>query len=244
MDSNSNDDSRKKRDSTDVAEGDATKSEEKTKKLRAAKLRPTLSVKDSGFLDQLRSVVARPALDLEDALQLLVRIGNDSDHKEYLSEAKWVVFRLGHAGDASQIASCYRKRKLKQNETDSISKSCIESNSANGAQLDDAELEAKLAAGLGDGGSLPAVFSLVADIVGEDGEDRVFGAVALLSSGWEDSLKALRVEFFYVLNDDKYSDISGVLERRMWLRLSSLAVMTSNQLIVAEGLAKNRSEVA
>jgi hypothetical protein len=232
MDANPNDDSRKKRDSTDVVKGDTPKSEEKTKKLRAAKQRPLVSCKDFTFVDR-PAVPARSSLALEDALQLLVRMGNDSNIREYLSDTKWVNFRLGHAADASQIASCYRKRKQKLRETNAQPKN------------EDSSLEMTLADGLGSGDAPPSFFALLADIVTENVDSSPeLGAVALLSSGWEDSYKTLRVEFFYVIDDDNFSDVFGVLERRMWLRLSSLAIMTSNQLIIAEKLAKKPAKVA
>jgi hypothetical protein len=239
MDANTNDDSRKKRDSTDVVEADSAKSEEKTKKLRAGKQRPFVPCKDFKFVDQ--PAPARSALALEDALQLLVRMGNDNNLKEYLSETKWVNFRLGSVADASQIASCYRKRKRKQCDTDSLTEN--KTDSANIPLAEDPALEMTLVDGLGGGDSPPSVFAFLADIVSDIVDcRRVLGAAALLSSGWEDSLKALRVEFFYVIEDDNFSDVAGVLERRMWLRLSVLATMTSHQLILAEALAKAPSE--
>lgn len=153
-------------------------------------------------------------------------MGSDSNLKEYISETHWVSFRLGHAGDASQIASCFQKRK--QGETDSASVPPPE----------DTSLEISLVDGLGGGDSPPSVFALLADIISDnEASPQLLGAAALLSSGWEDSCRALRVEFFYVIEDAKYSDVAGVLERRMWLRLSSLAIMTSNQLIITEALS-------
>lgn len=246
MDANPNDDSRKKRDSTNVVEGDTAKSEEKTKKLRAAKLRSSVPCQDFECIDQ-PAVPAMAAFDLEDGLQLLVRMGNDSDLREYLSDTKWVNFRMGHASDASQIASFYTGTRLERKKcgTDSTSKN--RSGSTNAPLAKDVTLEMTLVDGLGGGDSPPSMFAFLADIF--DGNvdsttSRVLGAAALLSCGWENSCKTMRVEYFYVTDDEDYRDIAGVLERRMWLRLSSLAIMTSNQLIMAEAFAKKLSDVA
>jgi hypothetical protein len=244
MDSNGIDDSRKKRVSTDVVEGETTQSEEKTKKLRAAKQPPSVVSRDLVTARDSPPVLsAGLELDLEVSLQQLVRLSDYEDSKEYLSKTRWVQFRIGHAGDASLLASCFRKSK----KTNNVSESKENSKNANtlaSTQPEDTSLEVKLAEGLGDEDSPPSVFALLADIVEDKAGDRILGGAALLSSGWEDSTKVLRVEFFYVLDDDNYSDVADLLERRMWLRLSALAIMTSNQMIVGRGCAKKVPSVS
>jgi hypothetical protein len=247
MDNNGNDDTRKKRDSTDVVEGDATKTEEKTKKLRASKKKrpPPVLIRDSVAFGQV-APSTRPTLDLEVALQLLVHMGdedsksdsnNNSPTKEYLSQTKWVHFRIGQAADASMLAACCRKLKVKPSNGEYSVDS--KKNSVSLSQTEDTSLEVRLAEGLGDEDSPPSVFALLADIVCEKEDCRRLGAAALISGGWEESNNVLRVHFFYLIEDDNYSDVADILERRVWLRLSALAIMTSNQLIVAKDVTNN-----
>ena len=98
---------------------------------------------------------------------------------------------------------------------------------------EDTSLEIRLAEGLGDEDSPPSIFALLADISNDKDCDRKLGAVALISYGWVDFTSVLRLDFFYIIKDVQFSDISNLLERRMWLRISTLALMTCNEIVVA-----------
>lgn len=226
-----NDDTRKKRDSTDVVERDAKQCEEKTKKLRAAKQLPVLSVieSDDENFQPIKSSNRR-VLDLEVSLQQIVNLGKKDESKEYLSKTKWVQFRVGHASDASTLATFYRESK--RNKGDEHLASDDKVSLSNLSQREDTSLENRLAEGLGDEDSPASIYALLAEVVCDDGGDRKLVAAALISSGWEDSAKVMIVKMFYISDEENDSDIAGLLERRMWLRLSGLALMTSNEMIV------------
>jgi hypothetical protein len=228
MENGGNDDSRKKRDNTDVVEGDSVPSEEKTKKLRAAKQRPsnTPKITGNGMCLTTTQSIGR-MLDLEVSLQQLTRIGGIETPKEYLSQSKWIQFRTGHAGDAASLATCYRKSKTNLND--------------DRRKGEDSSLEIRLAEGLGDEDSPPSIFALLADIVDDEEDSRILGAAALISAGWEDATSCLKVKMLYVSEDDCINDIADILERRMWLRLSALALMSSKQMVVEHGVIKNNT---
>mgnify|MGYP006210227951 FL=1 len=67
--------------------------------------------------------------------------------------------------------------------------------------------------------------------VGTKGETEAnqLGGIALVTLAWENSQRLLRVEWFHV--DPTMAD-GEVLGRRLWLRLSALALMTACQLMV------------
>lgn len=270
---NGNDDSRKKRDSTEVVEGDVVVNEEKTKKLRANK--PPSSEASAARVPQLSSAQEtsdasekaafgdsgvdssaahainphnatisqghRQALDLEVALQRIVRMGDKDESKEFLSRNRWVNFRIGHAGDASTLAACYRKSRTSGNS--SLQKDGKKS-SLNVTSPEDTSLEVRLAEGLGDEDTPPSIFALLADVESDDLDEGRLGAAALVSIAWEDASKVLRVEWFYTVDDERFSDVSNLLERRMWLRLSALAMMTSCQMLLANGIVARKTRAA
>jgi hypothetical protein len=202
------------------------------------------------------SLPACQGLDLEVALQKLVRNDGKDGPKEFLSALNhdsWVAFRVGHAGDASTLAACYQKSttgcnssldtrnpKATNGDDKSQAKSEIHQTSlSNATSAEDTSLEVRLAEGLGDEDTPPAIFALLAEVecLGES-DVRHLGAAALLSTSWEDACKVLRVEWFYVIADDDPTipNVSNLLERRMWLRLSALAMMTSCQILIAYGV--------
>jgi hypothetical protein len=277
---NGNDDSRKKRDSTEVVEGDVIRNEEKTKKLRAnkptsgsslpaagASARPkssTLQETNEGSdkasasaledtsvesiaaltVDEINPGAApvRHALDLEVALQRIVRMGDKDESKEFLSRNRWVNFRIGHAGDASALATCYRKSSCATNHNSDDSQQKDERKGGmNGSATEDTTLEVRLAEGLGDEDTPPSIFALLADVESDNSDERKLGAAALVSIAWEDVFRVLRVEWFYIVDDEGFQDVANLLERRMWLRLSALAMMTSCQMLVANGVSKTKA---
>lgn len=234
MESGGNEDSRKKRDSTNVVERDTKQCEEKTKKLRAAKQPTNLPTNedDISVYQPSQSTTGR-VLDLEVSLQQIVQLGGKEKSKEYLSKTKWVQFRVGHASDASALATFYRKSRKSHNEEQQATDA--NSNISSISHREDTSLEVRLAEGLGDEDSPPSIFALLADVVCDSGDPRL-GAAAVISSGWEDSKKVMIVKMFYVSDGENDSDIAGLLERRMWLRLSALALMTSNEMVVEQGV--------
>jgi len=205
-------------------------SEEKTKDHREERAIENSSSSAAGIKPQ---PVGAP-LDLEVALQRVVRMNNSSTtsngndpekyqeeaSKEFLSPDCWVNFRMGHAGDASFLASFYQKSKRKDGE------------STKKTSEEDTTLEVRLAEGLGDEDTPPAIFALIAEVAFEDEPDRL-GAAALLSITWEES-RVLQVEWQHVEKQDtKLAAVANLLERRLWLRLSTLALMCSCTMLVA-----------
>ena len=184
-----------------------------------------------------------PVLDLEVALQRVVRMNTnsitkgsdptqqaeeDESTKEFLSQECWVTFRVGHAGDASTLASWYQ---ISQEQN--VKESGKDRN--NGEE--DTSMEVRLAEGLGDEDTPPSIFALIAEVTfhsndSKSGSKATMGAAALLSIIREEP-RVLNVEWLHVSEDDKLTAVSNLLRRRMWLRLSALALMTSCTTLVA-----------
>ena len=241
MESTTNDDYSKKRDSTDVVERNDKQCEEKAKKLRAAATHllpdvPPTETDDETY--QIPKATTGRTLDLEVSLQRIIHLGEKEESKEYLSKTKWVHFRIGHASDASAIANFHRGSKTNRSNEYSAIDSKVNISSL--SQKEDTSLEVRLADGLGDEDSPPSIFALLADVVCDDDDDRKLVAATVFSSGWEASAKILIVKMFYVSDEVQDSDIAELLERRMWLRLSAIALMTSNELIVERGVTRRR----
>jgi len=197
---------------------------------------------------------ATAPMDLEIALQRVVRMNTtnkpSSDEEEVssrecLSQDCWVNFRIGHAGDASALASCYHESK--QQQQDDVDKSTKEPASNNNAE-EDTSLEVRLADGLGDEDTPPVIFALIADVSFQsDGEKQaseksILGAAALLSIDRGEDSRVLNVEWLYVSKNDKLNAVASLLERRMWLRLSALALMTSCTSLVAPNTKNQKTE--
>jgi hypothetical protein len=179
------------------------------------------------------------AVDLESALHHIVQLSDGI--KEYITDNVWISFRVGHAGDASALAACVRKSSTLSNTKDNnncslptpISDNKKKSTSLNGATAspEDTSLEVRLADGLGDEDTPPSIFALLVDISKKDDEPRL-GAAALFSTGWDDVSRILLVEWFYI--DDQEKELAGIIQRRLWLRLCTLSVMTSCNKIVGK----------
>lgn len=227
----------------DSANGDNDKKEEKVKKLKA-------SEPCEHPPQHHQPARQTPLWDLESALHRIVRVGGDV--KELISSSsssedepaeQWIKFRVGHAGDASVIANCYRKSHHQVTTTK-------EDQQATKATSDDASsLEVRLADGLGDEDKPPSVYALLAEVCSSKNDDddshkssSSLVAVALLTTSAgasSSSSRALRIEWLYL---DEQHSLRSVIERRMWLRLSSLAVMTGLKIIVMETSRQNTSE--
>jgi hypothetical protein len=160
-------------------------------------------------------------------------MGNGS--REYVSKDTWVTFRVGHAGDASTLAACYRAVKGENKVEGNEKKKSKEGSSSS----EESSLEVRLSEAFGDEHTTPpSVFALLADLRSEETES-ILGAAALLSLAWEEQARVLRVEWLYVKED--VAEDASVLERRMWLRLSALAVMTSCQMLSANETERKRN---
>lgn len=168
--------------------------------------------------------------DIESALHRLVHESNTP--MEFLSDRTSVSFRVGDAGDASVIAKCYQEVASDKEGTLGGGISALEDDDGTGENLKNDSLELWLENGLGDEGRPPCVFALLADVyVTSEQESRLLGAVALLTVAWEHSQRLLRVEWFHV--DSTLAD-GDILGRRLWLRLSALALMTACQVLVVD----------
>jgi hypothetical protein len=241
----------KKRDCTEVVEDAHASLEEKAKKLRIKEApnlnqgEPSTAVEDSLLAETPNASpvaktkvvvkVKEPATkgkvwDLEGAFHYVIRMGDcDGTDKEFLNEdqSKWVTFRAGHTGDVSSLASFYRESIVDPN--------CTPDKGADHEKKvssvpDDTPLEVWLADGLGGEDAPPSFFALLADIYSVD-TPKVsrLGAAAILTLAWEDSSRVLRIEWMHV-NEMEFANL---LERRLWLRLSTLSLLSSCELLVA-----------
>ena len=64
-------------------------------------------------------------------------------------------------------------------------------------------------------------------------------ALAIMTQVWEDAARMLRIEWLYVRRDH---ELAGLIERRMWLRLSTLAIMTQSEGIIVKESVKDLSK--
>lgn len=206
--------------------------------------------------------------DLETALHHVL----ESKEKEFIvshDSSKWISFRVGHGGDASTIASLYRRattaaaddgiveiNKSKQGEDDqeeeeqqqpndssakedakeeeSLDKNSNHSNHDNSKPTEDVDaLELRLASGLGDEDTPPTIFAVIVEVkelcnAEERNIKTTDAAIALLTLDWKYNQRILRVEWMYV---DKTIREHDLIERRLWFRLSALALVTACQLL-------------
>ena len=189
--------------------------------------------------DRTNSVVTK-IWDLESALLYLVQI--DGEEKEYLSKNEeetpllWVTFRVGHAGDASTIATWYRQatRPLDHAEVD-IGKSAEPTTDPSDDDSRTSMLEVWLAEGLGDEDTPPAVHALIGYVNQEGTEKTIttFGSVALLTLDWKDSERVLQIQWMHINPSLEYN-IAKTLEQKMWLRISTLAQMTACHAVTVD----------
>ena len=168
----------------------------------------------------------------------------ETDEKEFLTKDKstWATFRVGHAGDASTIANWYRKeQRVLQDESPELKKQPEDTE-------DDGEettLEISIAEGMGDEGNPPSLYSLVAHVHCLDSSEsspkkspsktstKALGAVALMTVAFANDERILRVEWISI-NSDLPHEAAKTLEQRMWLRLSTLSVMTACQVVTVD----------
>lgn len=163
-------------------------------------------------------------MDIETAMHRIL-----SPERELLSNETYVTFRAGHAGDAHAIEALYRRGANVDN-----TKEQPEEESAS-------SLELWLSEGMGDEDTPPSVFSMLAEISSEKQPPTSshLAAVALFTLAWDVNRRMLQVEWCHV-------DLP-VLARRMWLRLSALALMTGACLCITQdcsdfGIASDKSE--
>ena len=201
------------------------------------------------------STIQPSEIDLETALHQVMQ--NDASEKEFLSEDSWITFRVGHAGDASTIASLFRSTSsllMPPSSEGGGGKVVSTDDGKNSKKLNDDTddaLELRLAAGLGDEDNPPALFCVFADVTtkkhtdDDDGGERKgdvsgsatvtqIGAVALFCLDWELGTRLLRIEWFHV---DETITERDLVRRRVWFRLSALALATSCQLLLPHSAA-------
>jgi hypothetical protein len=187
--------------------------------------------------------------DIESALLYLVQV--EGDFTEYLTHDKstWVTFRVGHAGDASTIASWYRRAKQMAEEEDEEENPELDIKPARTGEEEEETtsnmLEVWLADGMGDEGNPPSLFSLVAHVhkinesPANDSKEsspsnktttKSMGAAALLTITFADKERVLRVEWMG-MHPGLSREVTSILQQRMWLRLSTLSVMTACQVV-------------
>jgi hypothetical protein len=203
--------------------------------------------------------------DLESALHRVAGIGKEQ--KDCFSTDEWVTFRVGDAGDASVIASWYRKSRetmespIKRDNTNAVAStptpgsppgSAMAGEGAHSspnekkyaatptfAPADEAPLELWLTDGLGDEDTPPSVHSLLAYVSSSSSSadeetaasSPTLGAIALLTMAWDDNEGVLRVEWLHV---DPTAPHAKALERKLWFRLSCIALITSCQKLVVD----------
>jgi hypothetical protein len=149
-------------------------------------------------------------MDIETAMHRILH-----PEREPLSNDMYVTFRAGHAGDAPAIETLYHGG----GNADTTKEQHMEESASS--------LELWLSEGMGDEDAPPTVFSILAEISSENqSRSSHLAAVALFTVAWEANQRMLRVEWCHV---DK-----SVLARRMWLRLSALALMTGACLCITE----------
>jgi hypothetical protein len=173
-----------------------------------------------------------------------------------------VTFRVGHAGDASTVANWYRQSCKGQQQQDQDenekdpelleTKRPVTNASDNNEEVDDSStssssmLEVWLADGLGDEDTPPSVYCLLANVhktssVASSDESlsssskavNNLGAVAILTLAWAEGERMLRVEWMHV--DPKLpSLVASTLTTKVWLRLSTLSLMTACQVLAVD----------
>jgi hypothetical protein len=189
--------------------------------------------------------------DIESALIYLVQI--EADFKEYLTydESAWVTFRVGHAGDASTIASWYRQsRQLDQQDEVGPELEKQPAGANDEEETTSNMLEVWLADGMGneEEGNPPSLHTLVAHVhqptrkTSENSSSspnhkttatKSLGSAALITVAFVENERVLRVEWMGI-DPELSRDVAATLEERMWLRLSTLSVMTACQVVTID----------
>jgi hypothetical protein len=149
--------------------------------------------------------------DLESALLHVARMGCTDDPERVSSQKGdevWIKYRVAHSGDASMLAGCYRKLR-----------------GSGDSPKENSSLEMWLAEGLGDEDKPPFVFALLAEVFSEASSVEI-GSAALLTQTWSNGKRFVRVEWTY--------SVSDAVERSMWLRLASLGLLVSCDLLVSD----------
>jgi hypothetical protein len=188
--------------------------------------------------------------DLESALQYIVSV----ETKESLNDTNTVSFRVGHAGDASTISNLYQQSQATKSPEFELRKTTSTTTTTTTTTEPEEEssslLELWLAEGMGDEDTPPSLHILLAHINNGSGSGpSQLAAIALLTISWEEDTRMLRVEWLYI-DPSLDRPVGLTLERRLWLRLSSCALLTACQLVQVEedltsvGAAKTVTEAS
>lgn len=164
--------------------------------------------------------------------------------------AVWVTFRLAHPGDASKLASLYKNSEPAQNNKNKLAAASVPSSPSpsSSSGTSEEQMSLLLAEGLGDEDKPPSVYGLLAEVHEEkkDNEKRTtvtstrVGATMLLTAGWRDQERIIRIEWYTILDDDsnKFPNLSG----HVLLRLASLAVLTDSALVWTTPLPEDKDQ--
>ena len=170
--------------------------------------------------------------DIETGLDRILQ--REHNAQEFLSDQTHVTFRAGHSGDASAIESWYRKDQDAEQDAAATEQEKL-SKEKRAAREDEpsSSLELWLSEGMGDEDTHPpSVFSILAEVSSvKGGQPSRLGAAALFTLAWGANQRVLRIEWCHV---DRSLPEAQVLARRMWLRLSALALMTGCCLWASE----------
>lgn len=160
-------------------------------------------------------------LDLETAIQQLVKNDSETICCESSPDQQAVLrFRYGNGGDACALSKLYQNSKNSEKETDAF-----------------ISLDIGLSEALGNEELPPSAFALIAEFQHDEAADSTpslpnIAAAAILVQGWDNGSQLLRVEWLYVLRNHELSEL---IERRVFLRLCTLAHMTlSDKILVVE----------
>jgi hypothetical protein len=173
--------------------------------------------------------------DLETALQYLVQV--ESSSQEFITKDNtWITFRVGHAGDASTIAQWYKQSQQQASPEQLVALAQNSEDDTGGVTESSSMLEVWLADGMGDEDTPPSVFALMAHTCHNTSTQQTstLAAVAVFTLSFEEGDRVLRVEWLHVDPNLEPATVGLPVERRLWLRLSTLCLMTACQLVVKE----------
>ena len=202
---------------------------------------------------------AKPAVDAQES---------SVDSLEKLSLTTSLHFRMGHAGDASTIAELYRSwqaDQAREQAEPTIDKPAEEADDENVTANHEAnnqevmssaadDLEVWLADAVGNEDVPPCAFVLMAELrqccaaetdaenaeqdapSSSSADQSLLVALAIMTQVWEGAARLLRIEWLYIRQDH---DLAALIERRMWLRLSALALMTESEGIIVKESVKD-----
>jgi len=195
----------------------------------------------------LESAIAGLFAEYEDPELTQKNLQFDVDGNNY-----WIEFRVGHSGDAASLAALFSQKEKKHNvdAQDRADSNQLMLKEKPREELDDcSKLELRIASGLGDEQTPPALHAILAEICVGDIKERhsgtlkELGAAAIATIDWNphQSMRYLRLEEIKV--DESKVPIKHLLMRRLLLSLSALALKTACAgVFLGEELARQLKE--